>query len=157
VTTIEQQMDAVKSAASWTKQPTEQERSILMDAYFTLKGLIKEKKKKVDECYKPFVEAWCAAYPELGFDAISGRKIKAIITKTKKYLTASEKEPTLELALGMFKYVLAYNARTNHWCHGKDISTFEAKYLSIVYEIKNGKTNATSKKQSPRDFVNSFR
>jgi hypothetical protein len=157
MTTIEQQMEAVKNAASWIKQPTDEERAILMDAHFTLKGLLKEKKpKKVDECYKPFVKSWCEAYPELGFDALSGKKIKSIIGKTKKYLVAGGKEATTELATTMFNYVLQYLKRTNHWCHGKDISTLDAKYLSIIFEIKNGKPIAP-KKQSARDFVNSFR
>jgi DNA-binding MarR family transcriptional regulator len=116
---------------------------------------IKNKGKKGVEFYSEFVELWCDQYPILGFDKVSGAKIKELIKKTVNYLKVGGKPTDKEHVVGMFSYVLNYIKTTNHWCHGKDINTFETKYLSIVNEIKNGKSGFT-KKPSTRDIINSL-
>jgi hypothetical protein len=58
--------------------------------------------------------------------------------------------------LGVFQYILAYVARTNHWVHRKSITTFASKLREVYTEIIHGKQSAP-KKPSARDFVNSFR
>lgn len=103
------------------------------------KAAREKKEKRVDEFYQPFVSAWCEAYPDLGFNAISGKKIKDIIRDTKWWMTAAGKEVTPESATNMFKYILDYVKRTPHFAHGKPITTFAGQYLSIIKEIKEGK------------------
>ncbi len=121
-----------------------------------LKESKKNKKGEPDEFYPAFVQEWTQAYPELGFDGISGKKIKSLITKTNAYLTNSGKEVTLHNSVNMFLYILAYVKRVSHFCHGKPMTTFESQYLSIIFEIKNGKSTG-QKKQSARDYINSFK
>lgn len=116
---------------------------------------IKNKGKKGVEFYSEFVELWCDQYPILGFDKVSGAKIKELIKKTVNYLKVGGKPIDSEHVVGMFAYVLNYLKTTNHWCHGKDINTFETKYLSIVNEIKNGKSG-TAKKTNTRDIIDSL-
>lgn len=116
---------------------------------------IKNKGKKGVEFYSEFVELWCGQYPILGFDKVSGAKIKELIKKTVNYLKVGGKPIDSEHVVGMFAYVLNYLKTTNHWCHGKDINTFETKYLSIVNEIKNGKSG-TAKKTNTRDIIDSL-
>lgn len=111
----------------------------------------KNKEVAPDEFYPAFVQEWTQAYPELGFDGISGKKIKSLISKTKRYLENSGKVVTPDGCLSMFQYVLAYIKRANHFCHGKPITTFDSQYLSIIFEIKNGKT--TSQPPSTREIL----
>lgn len=113
-------------------------------------------KKEVDPAYTEFVRVWCQEYPTLGFDAVSGRKIKELIKKTKWRMKLNGKDTeSVEKVTAAFAYVLAYVKRSNHFCHLKPITTFESQYLSVIAEIESGKR--TTKKQSPRDYVNSFR
>lgn len=116
----------------------------------------KNKEGARDEFYPLFVQEWTEAYPDLGFDGISGKKIKSLITKTKRYLQNSGKEVTPDACLFMFQYIIAYVKRVNHFCHGKPITTFDSQYLSIIFELKNGKSTG-QKKQSARDYINSFK
>lgn len=111
-------------------------------------------KKPVDECYPEFVRLWVEAYPDLGFDAVSGKKIKSLIQKTKWRLKLGEKEPTLQATVAAFQYVMAYVKRVNHFCHGKPITTFESQYLSIIHEIKHGRQ--PRKNPSAFDIINSL-
>lgn len=122
----------------------------------------KERKKKyADPHYEPFVALWCRYYPDLGFDDISGKKIKRIIAKTiTNRKLAGRVDDTVEQTCGAFEYVLQYVKRVNHWIHGKDIQTFESKYLSVIFEIKQGlPTNGkfTSKATNARDFVSNLK
>lgn len=118
----------------------------------------KQKKESVrpDEFYPLFVKAWCDRYPELGFNAVSGVKIKSLVNHTKNYLSNGDKPQTPERALAMFEYVLEYIKRVNHFCHGKPITTLDSQYLSIIFELKNGKSTQPSKKQSAREWANSL-
>lgn len=114
----------------------------------------KKKKEKVDDGFYPeFVKLWHSAYPELGFDALSGRKIKSIIAKTKAYLVAGGKDPST--AAEMWSYILAYMVKGDTWFHGKDLGIIESKFNSLVFEIKNGKPKPAAK-QSARDYINSL-
>jgi len=128
--------------------------SLLFDS-IPEKEVFKEKKIKkggaTDEFYPAFAQKWIEAYPELGFDGISGKKIKSLISKTNAYLTNSGKEVTVQNSVNAFLYVLAYVKRVSHFCHGKPITTFESQYLSIIFELKNGKT--TSKPGNTRDIL----
>ncbi len=132
--------------------------SLFSDSVPEIKKKKENKKKKVtsDEFYPLYVKAWIEAYPELGFDGVSGRKIKSLITRTNTYLTNSGKEVTPQSSVNAFLYVLAYIKRDNHFCHGKPISTLDSQYLSIIFELKNGKPTG-QKKQSARDYINSFK
>ncbi len=146
-------LDTPESNDSVSKQP------LLFDSIpetEVLKESKKNKKGEPDEFYPAFVQEWVLAYPELGFDGISGKKIKSLITKTNAYLTNSGKEVTVHNSVNAFLYVLAYIKRVSHFCHGKPITTFESQYLSIIFEIKNGKSTGP-KKQSARDYINSFK
>lgn len=116
----------------------------------------KKKEKVVDECYQDFVKAWTEAYPILGFDAISGTKIKSLIQKTRSHVRGSGREDSREMVLNSFLYVLAYVQRVNHFCHGKPITTWDNQYLSIIMEISNGKS-AGQKRQSPSEYINSLK
>ncbi len=109
-----------------------------------------EEKKAGDESkeiYKGFVAAWTEQYKDLGFDAVAGRKIKSMIENTRKDIVGREKVPTVESMLGMFKYVLDYVKRTGHFVHGKPITTFDQQYLSVIFEIRNGKTQPQKKQR----------
>lgn len=122
------------------------------------KVALKKKEKVADPCYTSFVREWTEAYPQQMFDAVSGRKINEIIKKTKWRMKLTGKDTeSVEKVTAAFAYVLAYVKRSNHFCHLKPISTFETQYLSIIAEIESGKGTTTTKKQSPRDFINSFR
>jgi len=103
------------------------------------KARARKKATETDECYVDFVDAWCKQYPDLGFNAVAGTKIKSMIKHTKDRLKASGKEPTKEAAVAMFQYILAYVKREGHWVHGKPITTFDQHYNSVVREIKEGK------------------
>lgn len=113
-----------------------------------------KKTKAVDECYQEFVKMWCEAYPDLaiGFNGVAGAKIKSLILKSRTWIGKS-KEVTNENVNGMFAYVLAYVKRENHWLHGKDLTTWDSKYLEVIYEIKNGKRNTN---QSARSVINAL-
>lgn len=102
--------------------------------------------------YKDFVKIWTEAYPELGFNALSGRKIKSLISTAKAILRENNKEDTVEAAAYQFQYVLAYMKRTGHWLHGKSITVVDSKYREIYFEIKNGKPR-TAKKESASDYI----
>lgn len=131
----------------------------LFDSSPEKKPLPQKKKKETapaDEFYPLFVKAWCDRYPELGFNAISGVKIKSIVNHTKTYLKNGDKPQTPEQGLAMFEYVLEYVKRVNHFCHGKPITTFDSQYLSIIFELKNGKSTGAPKKQSAREWANSL-
>jgi hypothetical protein len=111
----------------------------------------------VDLAYPEFVRIWTEAYPELGFDALSGRKIKSLISQTKAILRENNKPDDPEAAKNLFAYILAYMKRSGHWLHGKSITVVDSKYREIYFEIKNGKKQPTAKKQSARDYINSFK
>jgi hypothetical protein len=123
----------------------------------------KKKEKSRDVCYPDFVKAWTEAFPTLGFDAVSGSKIKSMIAHSRAIVKErtdagvgnselSEEQKTL----GIFQYILDYVKRTNHWCQGKSITTFESKYREIYTEVIHGKPIAR-KKESARDYINSLR
>lgn len=114
--------------------------------------MAKKDKAVVDECYPEFVRVWTTAYPDLGFNAVSGRKIKELIKLTKWRLNVGGKEATIQATVAAFEYVIAYVKRVGHFANGKPITTFTQQYLSIVLEIKNGK-QPTTKKQSARDYI----
>lgn len=121
-----------------------------------VKGKAKAKKEKtVDPAFPEFVRIWVEAYPDLGFSPVDGKKIKSLIDKTKKYLVAGGKECTTEAALAMFQYVVNYLKRGDTWFAGKDLAVIDSKYLSLIFEIKNGKQR-TSKAPSARDIINSL-
>ena len=109
-----------------------------------------------DTAYPEFVRIWTEAYPELGFDGLSGRKIKSLISQTKAILRENDKTDDSEAAKNLFSYILAYMKRSGHWLHGKSITVVDSKYREIYFEIKNGKTPA-AKKQSARDYINSLK
>ena len=112
--------------------------------------------KKQCPFYKKFVDAWMVAYPTLGFNGVSGKKIKELITHTENHLISNRKEVSEEKMLGMFQYVLAYVARVNHFVHRKPITTFEGQYLSIIEEIIHGKSTNQTRKPSTRDIINAI-
>lgn len=162
MSTIEQQMEAVKSAASWVNQPTEEERRILLDAHFSLKGLLKKRRKVDPALYSAFVKSWMEAFPSLGFNKTSGAKIKemiatciAIVNERDKLQGNPHNLTMNERILGIFDYIIAYVKRTNHWCNGKSITTFESKLREIYTEIINGK-RVTNSKVSARDAINAL-
>lgn len=99
----------------------------------------KTEKQEKDLNYPDFVEAWCEAYPALGFDKVSGSKIKDMIRDTRRHITLAGKEITRESVIATFRYVLAYVKRENHFAHGKPITTFAQQYNSIVLEIQRGR------------------
>lgn len=99
----------------------------------------KREPKAADECYADFVKMWCEAYPDLGFDGVSGVKINSMIKRTRERMTAVGKIADKESVNAAFAFVLAYVKRENHWVHGQDIKVFDQKYLSVVREIKEGK------------------
>jgi DNA-binding MarR family transcriptional regulator len=94
--------------------------------------------KEVDPNYKPFVKAWCERYPILGFNATSGKKIKELIEDTRAVLIKRELVPTDEKMIESFRYVLDYVRDSNHFIHGKVITTFQQQYRSVMNEITNG-------------------
>lgn len=98
-----------------------------------------KKPKEVDPCYQEFVRLWFEQYPDLGFNAVAGKKIKELIKSTRQRIKLGGKEDTTEAVIAAFKYVLNYVKRINHWVHGKPITVFEQHYLSIVREIREGK------------------
>lgn len=114
-------------------------------------------KKEVPPEYPDFVRIWTEAYPDLGFSALDGKKIKSLIGQTKAYLLAGGKEDTKEAVVAMFAYVVNYLKKDGGWYNGKDLSIIDSKYRTIIFEIKNGKSKSTPKKQSPRDYINSFK
>jgi hypothetical protein len=127
------------------------------------KVALKKKEKVRDVCYPDFVKAWTEAFPTLGFDAVSGSKIKSMIAHSRAIVKErtdagvgnselSEEQKTL----GIFQYILDYVKRTNHWCQGKSITTFESKYREIYTEIIHGKPTP-NKKQSARDYIDSLK
>lgn len=104
-----------------------------------------DSKKYASEIYKSFVEKWTQQYRELGFDAVSGKKIKMMIEKTRKDIVDRNEAPTRQRMVGMFEYVLAYVKREGHFVHGKPITTFDQQYLSVIFEIRNGKPQQKKK------------
>lgn len=149
-TTIVQQMQAVQNAARRMNPLVDEEHQALLDAHHTLSKL-QRKATNTDPCYKSFVEAWCEQYPTLGFNKVAGQKIKALIETSRQIVRERNAHPEIsedEKAIGIFHYILDYVKRTNHWCHGKSITTFESKYREIYTEIVHGKQHAVSKKQS---------
>jgi hypothetical protein len=107
---------------------------------------------KADECYKPFSDAWHAAYPSLGFNATTGKMIKQMIKETKAILTENQKDVTTEAAVNLFKYILAYVARVNHFYHMKAITSFASHYREIYTEIKHGKQKSLTGQNSSAVF-----
>lgn len=116
----------------------------------------KKEKKAVDESYKDFVQVWTQEFPILGFNDVSGEKIKSIINDTRQYAHSKGKMGTREELVGMFQYVIAYVKRERHWACGKDISTFASKYRSIIYEINHGRPQQTTKRVDAFDYVNNL-
>jgi hypothetical protein len=118
------------------------------------------KKKEVDPCYPEFVRVWCEEYPELRFNATSGKKIKELILDTKWRMRLRGKHVEAEdvsKVTAAFKYVIAYVKRSNHFVNRKPITTFQGQYLSIITEIESGKTGLITKnKPSTRDIINSL-
>lgn len=121
-------------------------------------------KKPVDECYAPFVEAWCSSYPTLGFNATSGKMIKSMIADCRAIVKeraeigrgSSLEQDGDKRVIGVFQYILAYVARENHWVHRKSITTFASKLREVYTEIIHGKQSAR-KKESASDYINSLR
>jgi hypothetical protein len=111
----------------------------------------KKEAKPADECYADFVKMWCEAYPDLGFDGVAGKKVKALIKRTRERLTDAGKVADRESVNAAFAYVLAYVKRTDHFVHGKPITTFDQQYNSVVREIKEGKP--AKKQQMPSSAV----
>lgn len=113
-----------------------------------------------DRVYAEFVRLWCHQYPELGFDAMSGKKIKEMILKSRGIVREREEAgvanldiPVDDRVIGVFQYILNYAARSNNWAHGKSISTFESKYREIYNEIINGTPKQkTGQRRSVHDF-----
>jgi hypothetical protein len=120
--------------------------------------------KPVDECFTKFVELWISAYPTLGFNPTSGRKIKEMIVTSREIVrerAAAGVKASIELTetqrtIGIFQYILDYVKRTNHWCHRKNITTFESKYREIYTEIVYGKQKPTNSKPNVRDIINAL-
>lgn len=108
--------------------------------------------KQVDECYQEFVDIWTKEYPILGFDAISGAKLKSIIKKTRAHVKGKGKVDDKETVCNMFRYIIMYVKREHHFCDGKPLTTWDNQYLSIIHEISNGRTTPT--KKSTRDIIN---
>ncbi len=119
------------------------------------KEKVKKEKAPVDPSYPDFVEVWTEEYPILGFDAMSGKMIKSIIAKTQNLVIGRGGIPDRDSMANMFKYIIAYVKRENHFCNGKPLTTWNNQYLSIIHEIYNGKS--TGKKQSARDYIDSLK
>lgn len=113
-------------------------------------------KKAVESCYADFVALWCEAYPLLGFNAISGKKIKEIIKDTRGVLAAKKQVPTDEVLLRSFKYVLDYVKRSNHFVHGKPITTFAGQYRSIMNEITTNGGKEKNRTSAQAGNLNEF-
>jgi hypothetical protein len=118
-----------------TIEPSE---AIASGELFSAIGKKKKGTKEVDPNYKPFVKAWCERYPILGFNATSGKKIKELIEDTRAVLIKRELVPTDEKMIESFRYVLDYVRDSNHFIHGKVITTFQQQYRSVMNEITNG-------------------
>lgn len=117
--------------------------------------LFEKKKKEVDPCYTQFVAIWHDAYPILGFDGSSdGRLINKIITKTRNYVKSKGKFDTSVGVINTFKYIIAYVERSNHFCKGQPLTTWERHYLPIIHEIANGKI--TRKNPTTRERIDAL-
>lgn len=110
-------------------------------------------KTEVDSCYAQFVHIWTEAYPELGFDGLSGKKIKSLITQSRAIVEQRGSDPSDDQkATGIFMYLINYVKRSGHWLNGKTISTFDSKYREIYWEKEHGKQKPAGK-QSAKDYV----
>jgi len=132
----------------------ERHEQIIHEAYLLGKES-RKKSKGADECYPEFVRLWTEAYPILQFDAVSGKKIKSLIRKTKAHVIGKGKEPEKDMVCNMFAYVIAYAKREHHFCDGQPITTWDSHYLSIINEISNGKKQPVSKIRSGLDDLRS--
>lgn len=120
---------------------------------------VRGKASEVDECYQDYVDMWVKQYPDLGFNAVSGRMIKTLILEGRKWIKANGKEDTKERVNGLFAYVIAYVVRNGHFCHGKPLTTWRSQYLSIITEIRNGRAQQRklTKADETREFLESIR
>ena len=103
-------------------------------------GLSYKKPKKEKETfpeYKDFVRIWDETYHHLLQMPRDGAKIKALIVLTRQYISNNGHEPTKENCILLWEAFVKSLHKT--WAHGKNLSTVESHYFSLLYEIKNGK------------------
>jgi len=127
------------------------------EAYKLGKEVKKKSKIESDGSYPEFVRIWCESFPEYGFTAMDGKKIKSIIQQTKNWLSAGGKDSGAKASADMFQYIMNYVKKGDTWFTGKDLATIDSKYRSLIIEIKNGKQQASKKPASARDYINNLR
>lgn len=116
---------------------------------------MEKRKKPSDECYTEFVRIWVEHNKELGFDAMSGNKIKSIITKTRQYLNNNNKGNSKDDACNMWQYVVKYLNRGQSWFSGKGLAIIDSRFYEIVNEIKNGKQPRQNRSDEAYGYITS--
>lgn len=129
----------------------------LDELHDALLASVEKRKKPVDECYPEFVRIWTEQFPQLGFDAVAGNKMKSIITKTKQYLTNGGRPTDKESSCNMWQYIVKYLGRGQSWFSGKGLAIIESRFYEIVNEIKNGKQPRQNRSDEAYSYVNSIR
>lgn len=113
----------------------------------------KSTKKMVDPCYQKFIAIWNDAFPNLLDFPRDGKHFKSLIKKTEQLLVAGNQIVSEESKCDLFTVVVLW-AKQNHWAGGQPVGTFDSKFKSIVYEMKNGKKkdNFNSQNSASRLF-----
>lgn len=100
--------------------------------------------KKEQTLYQKMVEYWLKVFhPDWSFGATDGKKIKSLIKKLQKSLSATKQDYTDQDVLDLFK---AFCTKLPEFYKSQTLSVLDSKYDSIVDEIKkgNGKSINTS-------------
>lgn len=88
--------------------------------------------------YKDFCRIWDEHYHHIGFKMPrDGSKIKSLILETRRQLGLINVQATAENVIEFWNIFVSNLHRT--WGHGKDLSTIESKYSSLIFDMEKGK------------------
>jgi len=98
--------------------------------------------------YTRFIDAFNAKYPHMLTFPRDGAKVKSLIKQCRQQLTARGKDPTPEHVVAFWEIFVGNLGKT--WGHGKDLSTIDSKFNSLVFEIEHGKKQTDNDRYNAR-------
>ena len=134
------------------------DEEILIYEHFVLLGMEAVKPTKKKESYpeyEEFCRIWDEKYHEIGFQMPKdGTKIKSLIRQTRDYINKAGGLVSTENVVN-FWCVFVGNLQ-NTWGHGKDLSTIDSKYMSLIFEMKHGKKQGFNQRTSTQRIIDSL-
>jgi len=98
--------------------------------------------------YTAFIEKFNAKYPHMLTFPRDGAKVKSLIKQCRQQLKARGKDPTTEHVVAFWEIFVGNLEKT--WGHGKDLSTIDSKFNSLVFEIEHGKKQTDNDRYNAR-------